>query len=126
MSLNKLRVLTNDVPWHSDVVARLQYSVSSKKSSCTSDCWSAKFQMPHVINAPKKKGAKMCQSRPQLLHGINNHIVRNMDESSTLKDLQFDVQLVLGGKRSLPVATLLEHLKVLSSYIKHITSCFLN
>jgi len=58
----------------------------------------------------------MCQSRRQLLHAINNLYVRNMDESSTLKDLQFDLQLVLGGKRSLPVATLLERLKVISSY----------
>jgi hypothetical protein len=39
-----------------------------------------------------------------------------MDESSALKDLQFDLQLVLGGKRSLPLATLLERLKVMSSY----------
>jgi hypothetical protein len=64
----------------------------------------------------QKKRAKMCQSRRQLLHAINNLYVRNMDESSTLKDLQFDLQLVLGGKRSLPVATLLERLKVISSY----------
>ncbi|KAI9290101.1 armadillo-type protein [Umbelopsis sp. AD052] len=41
-----------------------------------------------------------------------------MDETSTLKDLQFGLQLVLGGKRSIPVATLLERLKALQAELE--------
>ncbi|KAH8553460.1 armadillo-type protein [Umbelopsis sp. PMI_123] len=45
-------------------------------------------------------------------------MVMDMDEGSTLENLQFALELVLGGRRSLPVATLLERLKTLQAELE--------